>query len=125
MGSLGHVFRQVRVLPQRHSQLTRPFCTCRLSCGQAAAPRGDSTLLGVIFCCAIDFSDTCDVVLESREISDRLLSVDGSMSDNSTSAERKCLTDYRDSVECPTKQQVRNNVYKKNQRDDSVHALGT
>ena len=45
-------------------------------------------------------------------MSDRLLSVDGSKSDNSPSVERKCLTDYRDSNECPTKQQVRNNVYK-------------
>ena len=125
MGSLEHVFWQVRVLPQRHSQLTRPFRTCRLSAGQAAAPQGDSTLLGVIFSCAIDISDTCDVVLESREMSDRLLSVDRSMSDNFTSAERKCLTDYRDPDECPTKQQVRNNVYKGDQSDDSVHALGT
>ena len=100
------------MLPLRHSQLTRPFCTCRLSAGQAAALRGDSTQVGVIFCRATDFSDTCDVVLGSREMSDRLLSVDGSMSDNSLSVERKCLTDYRNPDECPTKQQVRNNVYK-------------
>ena len=36
-------------------------------------------------------------------MSDRLLSVDGSVSDNSPSVERKCLTDYRNSNECPTK----------------------
>lgn len=44
-------------------------------------------------------------------MSDRLLSVNGSMSDNSASVERKCLTDYRDLDECLPKQQVRNNVY--------------
>lgn len=43
-------------------------------------------------------------------MSDRLLSVNGSMSDNSASVERKCLTDYRDLDECLPKQQVRNNA---------------
>ena len=65
----------------------------------------------MIFCRATAFSNTCDVVLESREMSDRSLSVDGSMSDNSPSVERKCLTDYSDPNECPTKQQVRNSVF--------------
>lgn len=99
------------MLPQRHSQLARPFCTCRLSAGQAAAPRGESTLFGVIFCRAIGFSDAYDVALGSREMSDRLPSVIESMSDNSASVERKCLTDYRDLDECLPKPQVRNNVY--------------
>lgn len=65
------------------------------------------------------------MVLGRREMSDRLLLVDRSMSDNLPSVERKRLTDYRDPDECPTKQQVRNNVYKGDQSDDSAHALGT
>ena len=44
-------------------------------------------------------------------MSDRSLSVDGLMSDNSPSVERKCLTDYSDPNECPTKQQVINCVF--------------
>lgn len=111
MGSLGHVFWLGWVLPQRHSQLARPFCTCRLYAVQAAALRGDLALLGAIFCRAIDFFDICDEALGSRVMSDKLASADNSMSDNATDVEQKCLTDYRDPDECLTKQQERNSVY--------------
>lgn len=44
-------------------------------------------------------------------MSDKLVLADNSMSDKATAVERKCLTDYRDPDECPTKQQVRNSIY--------------
>lgn len=111
MGSLEHVIWLGEVLPQRHSQLARPFCTCRLYAVQAAAPRGNPALLGAIFCRATEFSDTCDRILGSRVMSDKLASADNSMSGNATDVEQKCLTDYRGPDECLTKQQVRNSVY--------------
>lgn len=45
---------------------------------------------------------------------DKLVLADNSMSDNATTVERKCLTDYRNPAVCPTKQQVGNNIYKGN-----------
>ena len=57
------------------------------------------------------FFDTCDRILGSRVMSDKLPLADNSMSDNATTVERKCLTDYRDPNECPTKQQMRNSAY--------------
>ena len=45
-------------------------------------------------------------------MSDKLVLADNSMSDNATTVEWKCLTDYRNPNECPTKHQVGNSVYK-------------
>lgn len=44
-------------------------------------------------------------------MSNKLVLADNSMSDNATTVEQKCLTDYRDPSECPTKQQVGNSAY--------------
>lgn len=41
-------------------------------------------------------------------MSDKSVLADNSMSDNATTVKRKDLTVYRDSDECPTKQQVGN-----------------
>lgn len=56
-------------------------------------------------------------------MSDKLILAGNSMSDNATTVERKCLTDYRDPDECPTKQQVGNSVYEGDQRDETERAL--
>lgn len=57
-------------------------------------------------------------------MSDKTVLADNSMSDNATAVEQKCLTDYRDSDECPTKQQVRNSIYERDWRDELERALG-
>ena len=57
-------------------------------------------------------------------MSDKLVLADNSMSDNATTVEWKCLTDYRNPNECPTKHQVGNSVYKGDQRDDLDRTLG-
>lgn len=57
-------------------------------------------------------------------MSDKLLLPDDSMSDNATTVERKCLTDYRDPDECPTKQQAGNSSYELDRRDELEHVLG-
>lgn len=57
-------------------------------------------------------------------MSDKTVFTDNSMSDNATTVERKCLTDYRDPSECPTKQQVGNSVYDGDQRNKLERALG-
>lgn len=57
-------------------------------------------------------------------MSDKLVLADNSMSDNATTVERKCLTDYRAPDECPTKQQMGNSVHEGNQRDELESALG-
>lgn len=44
-------------------------------------------------------------------MSDKLVLADNSMSDNATAVEQKCLTDYRNPDECPTKQQMVNSAY--------------
>lgn len=56
-------------------------------------------------------------------MSDKLILACNSMSDNATTVERKCLTDYRDPDECPTKQQVGNSVYEDDQREETERAL--
>ena len=42
---------------------------------------------------------------------DKTVLADNSMSDNTTTVEWKCLTDYKEPDECPTKQQMGNSVY--------------
>lgn len=44
-------------------------------------------------------------------MSDKTVLANYLMSDNATTVERKCLTDYRDPSKCPTKQQVGNGAY--------------
>ena len=57
-------------------------------------------------------------------MSDKTVLADNSMSDKATAVERKCLTDNRNSDECPTKQQVRNSNYERDRHDELEHALG-
>lgn len=57
-------------------------------------------------------------------MSDKTVLADNSMSDNATTVERKCLTDFRDPDECPTKQQMGNNIYEGEQRNETERALG-
>lgn len=57
-------------------------------------------------------------------MSNKTVLADNSMSDNATTVERKCLTDYRDPSECPTKQQVGNSVYDGDKRNELERALG-
>lgn len=47
-------------------------------------------------------------------MSDKLVLAENSMSDNATTVERKCLTNYRNLDERPTKQQIGNSVYEGN-----------
>ena len=49
---------------------------------------------------------------------------DNSMSDNATTVERKCLTDYRDPDVCPTKQQMGNSAYERGLRNESERISG-
>lgn len=112
MGSLGHVLWRVQVLPQRHPQLARPFCTCRLTAGQAAAPRGDRLLLERFLLSHGPWSGRW-------EMSDRLLSLAWLMSDNPTDGELKCLTRHKARDKCPTKKQMGNRTSKEVTGDES------
>lgn len=116
MGSLGHVLWRAQVLPQRHPQLARPFCTCRLTAGQAAAPRGDRL-------CLRQFLLFRGVWSRRWEMSDRLLLVAWVMSDNPTAGERKCLRGHKVRDECPTMKQMGNRASKEVTGDESKCAL--
>lgn len=57
-------------------------------------------------------------------MSDKMALADNSMSDNATTVERECLTDYRDPDECPTKQQVGKSANEGRRRNESGRVLG-
>lgn len=112
MGSLGHVFWQAQVLPQRHPQLARPFCTCRLSAGQAAAPRGNRLLLRAIS--AIPWP----MVGKLRNVWQVAITCLGNVW-QSHSRGALILTGHKARNECPTMKQMGNRANKEVAGDES------